>query len=250
MAAPLNSKDEPPAYLTCQGRDRPDAYTLTPADATGQTVAVSINGVMQPGGPFGSIAHILVYGQTGNDTIQEQTALFNKKPVSIGVPALLFAGSGNTILSATGSSANNVLVGGSGNDTLIGGTGQDILIAGSGMSVLHSGSGAGDLLIPGSTTYTPSVGGVSLPNVPALLALSAEWGRTDLSYLARVQDLFAGGSGSRNGSSLLNSSSVLLSRAVDQLFANGPADWLWFADNAKVVDTINNLPSGSILTFE
>jgi hypothetical protein len=86
--------------------------------------------------------------------------------------------------------------------------------------------------------------------VPALLALLAEWGRQDVTYQTRVQDLFAGGSGSRNGGNLLNPATVLLSSTVDQLFAAGPADWLWFADNAKVVDIISNLPSGGILTFE
>jgi len=58
----------------------------------------------------------------------------------------------------------------------------------------------------------------------ALLALLAEWGRQDVTYQTRVQDLFAGGSGSRNGSTLLNPSSVLLSGAVDQLFAASASD--------------------------
>ncbi|HKI30701.1 MAG TPA: hypothetical protein VKA46_02330 [Gemmataceae bacterium] len=52
-----------------------------------------------------------------------------------------------------------------------------------------------------------------------------------------------------NGSTLLNPSSVLLSGAVDQLFAASASDWLWVADNAKVVDQVNNLPSGGIATF-
>ncbi len=53
-----------------------------------------------------------------------------------------------------------------------------------------------------------------------------------------------------NGSILLNLSSVLLSGVVDQLFAASASDWLWFADNAKGVDQVNNLPSGGIATFE
>lgn len=203
----------------------------------------------QPGGPFGSIAHIVVFGQNGTGTIQEVAATFNNKSVPVGVPAVLFAGSNNTILSAAGSSANNVLVGGAGNDTLMGGAGRDILIGGSGQAALHAGSG-GDILLPGSTTYTPTIAGIFVPNVSALLALSAEWGLPSVPYQARIQALFAGSSGSANGNTLLNPATVLLSNAVDQLFATSNSDWLWFADNAKALDAIGNLPSGSIITFE
>jgi Ca2+-binding RTX toxin-like protein len=222
-----------------------DAITIAPADATGLTVSVSINGATQPGGPFGSIVHIVVFGQGGSDSIQEVAATFSSQSVPVRVPALLFAGSGNTVLSAAGSSAANLLVGGAGNDTLTGGSGSDVLIGGGGASALHAGGG-GDILLAGSTTYAPIVGGVPQPNLPSLLALLAEWGRKDVSYQARVQDLFAGGG--LNGGNLLNPPTVLFSALVDQIFAGTALDWLWFADNTRAVDQVNN-PGGGIATF-
>jgi len=228
-----------------------DTISIVPTNAAGTSVSVKVNGVVQTIGAattFAPTGHILVYGQAGNDTIQETAATINKQSVPVAVPALIFAGSGNDTLSVAGSSANNLLVGASGNDSLTGGAGRDILIGGNGASVLRAGTG-GDILIPGSTSYTPTVGGVYNPNVPALLSLLAEWGR-NTSYSARVQDLFAGASGDLNGGSLLNPSTVSLSAALDQLFAGSALDWLWFADNAKVVHQVSNLPSGGIATFE
>jgi Ca2+-binding RTX toxin-like protein len=250
LALEADPGDATKTALFVGGTTGGDVITITPTNAAGTSVSVTLNAVAQKIGTattFAPTGHIVVFGQAGTDTIKETAATINSKSVPVAIPALIFAGSGNDTLSVAGSSANNLLVGATGNDSLTSGSGRDILIGGSGASVLRAGTG-GDLLIAGSTSYTPTVSGVTNPNVPALLALLAEWGR-NTSYQARVQDLFAGGSGSLNGGNLLNPSTIQLSSVLDQIFAGSASDWLWFADNAKVVDQVNNLSGGGIVTF-
>src|SRR5204863_4203025 len=134
-----------------------------------------------PGGA--AFAHLLVYGNGGDDTI--------RLAGNLAVPALLFGGDGNDTLDAGGSTANNVLVGGAGNDTLLGGSGRDLLIGGAGADTLRAGGG-GALLIGGTTDYDA--------NVAALLAVMKEWGRTDVDYNTRVKHLSGTLAGGLNGS--------------------------------------------------
>ncbi len=214
-----------------------DVITITPADVTGRTVAVTINGVAQPGGPFAPTGHIVVYGQSGNEVIQLAARTINGQSVAVAVPALLFGGAGNNVISTAGSSAANVLVGGSGNDLLIGGGGRDILIGGGGADTLRAGAG-GDVLIGGQTAYdsTPA----------ALVALAAEWARTDRDYRQRVQALF-GETAGLNGPYLLGPQTVLRDAAVNQLFGGAGSDWFWLSD---IADRINNLMEGEVATFQ
>ncbi len=95
---------------------------IMPVTADGRSVSVTItaNGKTTHSGPFTPTGHIFVYGQSGNDVIEE---VANANGVQVAVPAMLFAGSGNCTLSAAGSSANNVLIGGPGADILTGGSG-------------------------------------------------------------------------------------------------------------------------------
>ena len=44
---------------------------ITPPDAAGKEVSVSLNGKLLPGGPFAPTGHIYACGQGGNVTIQE-----------------------------------------------------------------------------------------------------------------------------------------------------------------------------------
>jgi Ca2+-binding RTX toxin-like protein len=104
-------------------------------------------------------------------------------------------------------------VGGAGSDTITGGNGCDILIGSGGADMLNAGSG-GDILMSGKTVYNA--------NLIALLAVMAEWGRTDLDARGRVHHLFGDTSGGKNGSFLLDYASVLPSTAVSKLYG-GPA---------------------------
>src|SRR5206468_1371750 len=103
-AREIDPADNTKTALVIGGTGSSDVITITPADAAGLSVMVSIvtNGVTQSSGPFTPTGHILVYGQAGADTIQERTAIIGGVPTAIAVPAVLFAGSGNTTLSAAG----------------------------------------------------------------------------------------------------------------------------------------------------
>jgi hypothetical protein len=84
----------PPAP-TC-GAWGKDSITITPTDAAGQSVAVTINGVRQSGRPFTPTGHRIVYVQAGNDATQVAAATIGGQSVNVAIPALLFAGSGST----------------------------------------------------------------------------------------------------------------------------------------------------------
>jgi Ca2+-binding RTX toxin-like protein len=180
-----------------------------------------------PGGVYGQGANDIEINKLGNDT------------VAIG--AVIFGGTGNSTLSVAGSSANNIVVGGPGNNTLTGGLGRDILIGGTGKDMLHAGQGD-DILIGGGTIYDA--------NLPALLALMAEWSSTD-TYQQRVQDLFGDTSGGANGSYLLDSASYRCANAIDQLFgATGALDWFLFSGSGKAPGKIVGYAAAEVATLE
>ena len=110
--------------------------------------------------------------------------------------------------------------------------GRDILIGGSGANTLTAGSGD-DIMIAGSTSYDN--------NITALLALSAEWGRTDANYATRVAHLQGTLSGGLNGSYFLNTSTVFDDPAgVADLLVGDPA-WIGSSPTPKV---LARTPSG------
>jgi Ca2+-binding RTX toxin-like protein len=234
VAMETDPVDNTETALVIGGTTGNDTIVIAPADPTGKTVTVTINGVAQSTTPS-PIGHILVYGQAGHDTIEVVSKVINGQSASVAVPALLFAGSGNSTLSVAGSSANNVLVGGAGNDLLTGGSGRDILIGGPGADTLRAGSG-GDVLIGGTTIYDS--------NVAALCAIMAEWGHTDRNYEQRVQDLFGG------SADALHPQSVLPDRVTNQVLGGAKLDWSWLNINARAVDKVANLAAGEAATFE
>lgn len=213
--------------LAVGGTTGNDTITLQPADLAGR-IAVSVNSVSQ--GTFLPTGHILVYSQAGNDSVLLLPNFILGHYVQIGVPAVLFAGSGNDLLSVAGSSANNIVVGGSGNNLMTGGTGRDILIAGSGTSTLVSGLGQ-DILIGGSTDYDH--------NLTALYALMAEWGRTDASYSTRVGHLNGSLGGGLNGSYFLNGATVHGNANADNLVGGPALEWFFAAVNDRLFNVTN-----------
>ncbi len=208
---------------------------LMPATADGTLIQATeiIAGKKTTFGPFPltTTDHIIVYGQSGNDVIDE---LAETNGAKIAVPAILLGGSGTNTLSAAGSSAGNVLVGGAGKDSLTGGSGADILIGGGGTDTLKAGSG-GDVLIGGSTTWDA--------NLTALALLLAEWSRSD-SYTARVQDLFGTGSGGQNNGTLLNEATVINDAAINQLFGAGGQDWF----GQEGTDKVSGVKTGEVIS--
>jgi uncharacterized delta-60 repeat protein len=219
------------------GTTSSDTIIIKPNDPTGTVLAVTINGAAV--GTYQPTGQLVVYGQAGTDSIQLQTGRVGRSNVPITVPSILFAGSGNTTLSAAGSSAANVLVGGAGNDSLQGGSGRDILIGGAGSDTLQGGSG-GDILIPATTDYDA--------NIAALAALRKEWARTDLSYNDRINHLYGTTSGGYNGTNYLTPSTVHDDVAIDYLYGGGGGDWYFAMTTGSTADFLSGRKKNEVLT--
>jgi Ca2+-binding RTX toxin-like protein len=131
-----------------------------------------------------------------------------------------------------------VLVGGAGNDTLLGGSGRDLLIGGLGADTLRAGGGA--ILIGGTTDDDA--------NVPALLAIMKEWGRTDVDYNTRVKHLQGTLGGGLNDSYRLTTTAVHDDDAIDNLYGGAGLDWFFVGSKGKNKDKVSNQASGEVVT--
>ncbi len=189
----------------------------------------SVGSFSAPGGA--AFGHLLVYGNGGDDGIQ----LFG----NLAVPALLFGGAGNDTFNIDASIANNVLLGGAGNDSLYAGSGRDLLIGGLGADTLRAAYG-GAILIGGYTLYDA--------NLPALLAIMKEWGRTDVDYSTRIKHLQGASPGGLNGSYRLTTASVHDDVAVDSLNGWAGMDWFFVGGTGKKRDKVYDQTSGEVIT--
>ena len=172
---------------------------------------------------------------------------------------VVIGGSGGDTL--TGAS-NSILVGGTGNDLLQAGPGRNVLIGGGGADTILGGAGD-DILVAGTTAYD------HYPE--ALLAIQAEWSRSDETYQQRVDHLL--GKFSKIGSPppgnvldlgnaenvldlgngkvlpvVLNAATVFADGAADQLTGGGGQDWFLADLTGKVKDQITDLQPGEIAT--
>lgn len=103
--------------------------------------------------------------------------------------------------------------GGAGRDTIFGGAGRNILIGGAEADLLDGGGGE-DVLIAGETEYDA--------DPAALDSLMAEWSRTDIDYVSRVEHLMNGGG--LNEGTLLNRSSYIPDAGGNSLLGRGQLD--------------------------
>jgi Ca2+-binding RTX toxin-like protein len=155
------------------------------------------------------LAHVVVFGGPGNDIIT-----LSKR---VHLPALLFGGAGD-----------DVLIGGGGPSVLVGGAGDDVLIAREERSILIGGAGhdfllaqeRSNILIAGTTAYDS--------NVAALLAIGAEWDRTDADFHTRISHLLGpdagGAAGGLNRGYSLNATTVR-SEPGNVLIGGEGEDW-------------------------
>ncbi len=208
-----------------------DNIAITPAITSGPGGGAIHNGVkvgmnFVNYGSFFPTGHVVVYGQSGNDVIKTAAQTINGVLTYVSVPALFFAGDGNTILNVSGSAANNVLVGGAGLDRLIGGSGPSVLQAGTG----------GAILIGGTTSYDG--------NAAALASFLAEWGRTDIDYATRIAHLTGSLSGGLNGACFLNATTVQADGMLNILYGGPGLDWYF----AGMADWVLNKTAGEVVT--
>ncbi|MGA2258200.1 MAG: hypothetical protein ABSG53_26330, partial [Thermoguttaceae bacterium] len=186
-----------------------DTISINPA-ASGGSVTVTING--KTSSPYNVTGRIEVHGWEGNDVITVSP--------KITLPAYLFGGTGNDIL--TGGGGNDVLVGGGGIDVLTGGAGRNLIIAGSGPTRIFAGTPGvasstsdGSILIAGTTAYDN--------NPAALYAIMQVWTST-ASYAQRIAALRTGSS---SAGYKLDTTTIKATTCVDQLFACLGYDWFW-----------------------
>lgn len=218
--------------------------TIVLSPGAGNGIAVSINGTslgtITPTAGAGPFGLIIVHVGSGANNVVRLTGGLN-------VQALIFGGNGGNTLDASGSTAANVLVGGTGADALTGGSTNDVLIGGGGGDTIN-GSGGDDIVIDGTTRYDS--------DQAALLAILAEWSRTDATYATRVSHLKAApkgknGSGGLNGSIFLNTSTVFSDAATDVLLGGSGMDWYFAKLPGKRVtnaDTLSDRATGETVT--
>ncbi len=150
----------------------------------------------------GSSADI-IYGGDGNDEIEAGAG-----------HDFVFGDAGNDELEGEG--GNDLLVGGLGNDEIEGGSGRDVLLGGSGSDELD-GENDDDLLIGHRVLFES--------NLVALAQVMSEWG-SSRSYASRIANLRGTGTGPRdNGTTFLNTSTLVDDQSADSLFGGSGQDW-------------------------
>jgi hypothetical protein len=190
---------------------------LTPG---GGGVTVTIDNVGQ--GTFSPTSRLVIYGQSGNDTINA---------AGITLPVWLFGGDGNDWLS--GGAGNDLILGEGGDDDLFGAQGRDLLIGGVGSDDLYSNADE-DLLMASFTAFDSSQS--------ALDAIMDEW-TSSRDVATRMANLRGTGTGPRdNGNYFLQvngqGKTVFDDGAADTLQGAGGSDWFFANLSGGVLDSI------------
>lgn len=101
--------------------------------------------------------------------------------------------------------------------------------------------GGDDLLVGGATSHDN--------DLIFLLALQAEWGRSDADYATRTGHLDGSLPGGLNGTALLNAQTVTDDGSVDSLFGDAGQDWFFAASGGANPDVVNDLEGGEQITL-
>ena len=144
------------------------------------------------------------------------------------------------IQNLTGSIGNSLLVGDANANTLLAGTGRAILIGGLGADTL-SAPGGPAILIGSATKYDS--------NPTALLALFAEWSRTDEDFVTQTLHIYIKRTWDNgvNLPYLLNENTVLPDNAPNTLTGSAAGNDFFFFTNAG--DTINSFVNPSAVIY-
>ncbi len=128
-----------------------------------------------------------------------------------------------------GGKKNNILVGNGGNDTLNGGAGKNVMIGGAGADTLNGNAGQ-DLMIGGSSAFDN--------NIAALNGIMLEWGGTTV-YATKIKHLLGTQTGGKNGTILLNTTTVTNDGQVNKLTGGAGLDWFFKSSADGVMDANN-----------
>jgi phospholipase C len=214
--------------LIVQGTEGNDKIRIT-QDSGNIRVQIDGSGIHYDHFFAQSISRIEIYGQGGNDQITVAA--------DVKIPVFIFAGTGNDTIQTGG--GPSVVVGGKGHNVIKGGSGPSILIGGAGADQLTAGSGS-TILIAGTTNFDA--------NLDALKALEAEWSRTDETFAQRMAHLNGGVTGGKNGSFILDATTVHDDGVVDDLTAGSGADWFFAHLTGRNKDKLHKLKAGDVVT--
>jgi Ca2+-binding RTX toxin-like protein len=191
-----------------QGPDSPSTWKITGVNAGTLNDTVSFQKVqsLTDGAGDGTFAFQtagrLSGSLDGGDGVNTLDYSAYKGDIQVIMPlgtATAVGGTVKNIQKIIGSNGDNVLVGNGKQQVIMGGTGRNLIISGPHDPTLIGGAGE-DVLVAGSTDFDTKPA--------ALTALMAEWGRRDLPYAACVAHLTGATTEGRNGSYLLNASTV------------------------------------------
>jgi uncharacterized delta-60 repeat protein len=220
LAAPLVFNNDQNGDFTVFGTPGNDSIIIN-AGGQGPGVTVKVNGTSL--GTFKPTGRIIVYGGAGDDDIQVAG--------SVGIPVWLYGDDGNDRLN--GGNGGCVLEGGAGDDLLVGGNGRDLLI-GDGGADRMIGNGGDDILIGGTTAFDDVDAG--------LVAIMAEWNRTDIDVATRVAHLTdqtnsVGFLSRLNGNYfLIQDVTVFNDSSQDTLTGSAGSDWFFAGTADKITE--------------
>jgi predicted outer membrane repeat protein len=177
-------------------------------------------------GTFNFTGRILIYGQSGNDTITVDPKITRSTFIS--------GDDGNDTVNGGGGS--DMIFGGEGSDHLSGNAGRDMLFGGDGADFLNGGADD-DVLDAGTTLYDS--------NLAVITAWQKEWSRTDKTYAQRVSD-FTNGTGFTSGFKLNKTTTFSAPNPVDNLTGGAGQD-LFYSNPTQPGDKITDrVASGSL----
>ena len=175
-------------------------------------------------------------GGGGSNTL-DMSAYSGKVAVNLSLATATGTGSGiANIANVNGGQGNNILVGDANANAFRGGAGYNLMFGRGGLDQIIGGPG-NNLLIGGSTPYDLK---------PEILdALMLEFSNAQEDFLTRLTHLLSGGGA--NGSSLLNSATVVADGAPNVLTGGTGPDWFFVRDGKDRI-TPGTLHPGDVVT--
>jgi hypothetical protein len=177
----------------------------------------------------------VINGGGGGDWLDESAYT---AAVTVNLPAGQATGTGGikNIQNVIGGTANDALTGDATGNVLVGGAGVNVLQSGSGRSLLIGGAGTAtmiggandDVFVAGTTVFDG--------DEAALASILAEWQRTDLGFLDRVNDLQNGTTGLNGANHLIWGSTVFDNGQANSLTGGAGQNWYFSADLTAVTN--------------
>ena len=192
--------DEDVQALVVGGTAANDVIKVSLGNGKNKELVVTVNGRRVGAIPSepktGDPTKLMIFAGSGNDVVSLSG--------NVDLPLEVYGGDGNDVIH--GGSGADILVGGSGTDVISGGNGRDLLIGGTGRDNLN-GQQDEDILIGESTAHDS--------DREALCLILKEWTRPDQNAPQRREHISSGGG--VNGSFVFNVTTVINDAQQDNL---------------------------------